>query len=193
MREGERRHRVDRHSWSVGRHPLGSVARVVEVVTNARPIGRVYNMVQHPSIAAPFLTAADTVVDCNGRRGFAQPKQCRDAGEHCNMTGPCEPGALLYPSAIAGTNHSAGASIGETGLVAGQEVRHGPRARRRKGETRAPEPGGGFPAFNHRRHARAHTPRNLGCPACRHFHPHLHPRRAQLGVCVVAVKRVTSG
>lgn len=44
---------------------------VHEEVTNENPLGRLYNMVQHPTIGAPFLDA-HTVVDCNGRRGFAQ-------------------------------------------------------------------------------------------------------------------------
>jgi hypothetical protein len=48
-----------------------AVARVVETVRNTNPLGRVYNMVQHPSIAPPFLDER-TVVDCNGGAGFAQ-------------------------------------------------------------------------------------------------------------------------
>lgn len=48
-----------------------ALAFVSERVTNTNKLGRIYNMVQHPSIAPPFL-ATDTVVDCNGRRGFAQ-------------------------------------------------------------------------------------------------------------------------
>ena len=48
-----------------------SICRVQEEVTNDRPLGRVYNMVQHPTISPPFLDA-ETLVDCNGRRGFAQ-------------------------------------------------------------------------------------------------------------------------
>ena len=35
-------------------------------------------MVQHPSIAPPFLTS-ETRVDCNGKRGFTQaPRGCAD-------------------------------------------------------------------------------------------------------------------
>ncbi|MBN9693487.1 MAG: hypothetical protein J0M24_24845 [Verrucomicrobia bacterium] len=47
------------------------VCRVEEQVTNNRPLGRIYNQVQHPTIAPPFLDPT-TLVDCNGRRGFAQ-------------------------------------------------------------------------------------------------------------------------
>jgi len=52
---------------------IGSSALVVvtETVTNVQELGRMYNVVQHPSIAAPFLSAS-TTVDCNGKRGFTQ-------------------------------------------------------------------------------------------------------------------------
>ncbi|CAE7549138.1 unnamed protein product [Symbiodinium natans] len=43
-------------------------------VRNDAKLGRMYNMVQHPSIAAPFLTR-ETRVDCNGMRGFTQCAQ----------------------------------------------------------------------------------------------------------------------
>jgi hypothetical protein len=42
-----------------------------EEVRNDNPLGRIYNMVQHPTIAPPFLDET-TLVDCNGSRGFAQ-------------------------------------------------------------------------------------------------------------------------
>ena len=48
-----------------------SVAFVHEEVTNNRKLGRIYNMVQHPSIAAPFLDET-TLVDSNATLGFAQ-------------------------------------------------------------------------------------------------------------------------
>jgi hypothetical protein len=51
--------------------PQSAFAVVREEVTNEGKLGRVYNIVQHPTIAPPFLDAA-TVVDCNGGRGFAQ-------------------------------------------------------------------------------------------------------------------------
>ncbi len=44
---------------------------VREEVTNDGRLGRTYNMVQHPTIAPPFLDAS-TLVDSNGGRGFAQ-------------------------------------------------------------------------------------------------------------------------
>jgi hypothetical protein len=49
----------------------GSVATIVETVTNENKLGRVYNWVQHPSIAPPFLDES-TVVDANARQGFMQ-------------------------------------------------------------------------------------------------------------------------
>jgi len=50
-----------------------ALARVRERIVNDRPLGRIFNVVQHPTIAPPFLDAA-TRVDCNGARGFAQGK-----------------------------------------------------------------------------------------------------------------------
>jgi hypothetical protein len=44
---------------------------VIERVTNTNPLGRIYNMVQHPTIAPPFLDE-HTLVDSNGTRGFMQ-------------------------------------------------------------------------------------------------------------------------
>ena len=49
----------------------GGVALVREAVTNLAPLGRIYNMVQHPTIGPPFLDQA-TVVDANARQGFMQ-------------------------------------------------------------------------------------------------------------------------
>ena len=46
-------------------------AIVRETVSNQNKLGRVYNCVQHPTVGPPFLDN-DTVVDCNGRHGFAQ-------------------------------------------------------------------------------------------------------------------------
>jgi len=42
---------------------------VREEVTNTRKLGRIYNMVQHPTIAPPFLDE-NTIVDSNGRKGL---------------------------------------------------------------------------------------------------------------------------
>ena len=44
---------------------------VTERVTNRNKLGRLYNMVQHPSIGPPFLDEK-TVVDANARTGFMQ-------------------------------------------------------------------------------------------------------------------------
>lgn len=44
---------------------------VKEVVKNIHPLGRLYNIVQHPSLAAPFLDET-TIIDCNGSIGFDQ-------------------------------------------------------------------------------------------------------------------------
>ena len=48
-----------------------AVIEVTEAVTNQRPLGRIYNMVQHPTIGPPFLDET-TVVDANAGRGFMQ-------------------------------------------------------------------------------------------------------------------------
>ncbi|HRI21077.1 MAG TPA: hypothetical protein PLA68_08980, partial [Panacibacter sp.] len=47
------------------------VFAVKEVVQNINSLGRLFNMVQHPTLAAPFLDD-DTIVDCNGASGFNQ-------------------------------------------------------------------------------------------------------------------------
>ncbi|MBM3822839.1 MAG: hypothetical protein FJ404_08145 [Verrucomicrobia bacterium] len=51
--------------------PDGAVLFVRETVRNENRLGRMYNMVQHPTVAGEFLDES-TLVDCNGRRGFAQ-------------------------------------------------------------------------------------------------------------------------
>ena len=48
-----------------------ALLRVRESVTNINKLGRIYNMVQHPSIAPPFLDET-TLVDANARQGFMQ-------------------------------------------------------------------------------------------------------------------------
>jgi hypothetical protein len=48
-----------------------ALLRVSESVTNKGKLGRIYNMVQHPTIAPPFLDDA-TLVDANGGQGFMQ-------------------------------------------------------------------------------------------------------------------------
>jgi hypothetical protein len=66
-----------------------SVFMVRETVVNRNKLGRIFNMVQHPSIGPPFLDET-TVVDCNGRRGFAQ------GGD---LPNPEEP-SFYWPSAL---------------------------------------------------------------------------------------------
>ena len=44
---------------------------VKEVVQNINPLGRIFNMVQHPTLAAPFLDET-TVINCNAYIGFDQ-------------------------------------------------------------------------------------------------------------------------
>jgi len=58
---------IDRHARMAG----ASAVRVTETVSNRNRLGRMYNFVQHPTIAPPFLDAT-TVVDSNARRGFMQ-------------------------------------------------------------------------------------------------------------------------
>lgn len=48
-----------------------AVFGVEEVVKNFNPLGRLYNMVQHPTLAGPFLDST-TIIDCNGDMGFNQ-------------------------------------------------------------------------------------------------------------------------
>lgn len=49
----------------------GNWFQVTETVTNQNKLGRVYNMVQHPTIGPPFLDES-VVVDSNATKGFAQ-------------------------------------------------------------------------------------------------------------------------
>lgn len=52
-------------------HKNEAIFKVDEAVKNTRHIGRIYNIVQHPTIGPPFLDET-TVVDANGTRGFMQ-------------------------------------------------------------------------------------------------------------------------
>lgn len=67
----------------------GAVAIVQETVRNIGPLGRVYNLVQHPSIAPPFLDES-TVVDSNARKGFSQSSP---------LPNPEEP-SFVWPQAV---------------------------------------------------------------------------------------------
>lgn len=60
--------KVERRIEISTRHPIFKVS---ESIQNRNKLGRVLNIVQHPTIAPPFLQAS-TIVDCNGRRGLAQ-------------------------------------------------------------------------------------------------------------------------
>ncbi|MXY83422.1 MAG: hypothetical protein F4Y91_15500, partial [Gemmatimonadetes bacterium] len=66
-----------------------AVFAVAEAVTNTRHLGRVYNIVQHPTIGPPFLDES-TRVDANGTRGFMQETP---------MPTPEEP-EVRWPSAL---------------------------------------------------------------------------------------------
>jgi len=57
-----------------------AVIAVSECFTNINPLGRLYNVVQHPTLAAPFLNAA-TIVNCNATIGFDQA-QYSDAAKN---------------------------------------------------------------------------------------------------------------
>ena len=50
-----------------------AVFTATEAVTNTRHLGRIYNLVQHPSIGSPFLDES-TIVDSNATRGFMQDR-----------------------------------------------------------------------------------------------------------------------
>jgi hypothetical protein len=67
----------------------GAVLKVEETVTNKAKVGKVYNMVQHPTIGPPFLDE-QTLVDSNARRGFSQASP---------MPTPEDP-SFLWPQAI---------------------------------------------------------------------------------------------
>ena len=69
----------------------GTVLTVSEEVTNTNKLGRIYNMVQHPSIAPPFLDES-TIVDSNARQGFDQ------SGSLPTSTNP----AAVWPKIVLG-------------------------------------------------------------------------------------------
>ena len=62
---------------------------VSESVTNRNKLGRIYNMVQHPTIGPPFLDEG-TLVDSNARKGFMQTSP---------LPNPEEP-AVYWPQAL---------------------------------------------------------------------------------------------
>jgi hypothetical protein len=66
-----------------------AVLKVEETVINRRRMGKIYNMVQHPTIGPPFLDE-QTLVDANARKGFMQSSP---------MPNPEEP-AVFWPQAL---------------------------------------------------------------------------------------------
>ena len=62
---------------------------VRETVTNRNRLGRLYNMVQHPTVGQPFLVET-ALVDCNGRKGFMDSSP---------LPNPEEP-AVYWPQAL---------------------------------------------------------------------------------------------
>lgn len=69
----------------------GAAFHVEETVTNENKLGRIYNMVQHPTVGPPFLDV-DTIVDANARRGFLQSSP---------MPNPEHP-TVVWPQALKG-------------------------------------------------------------------------------------------
>jgi hypothetical protein len=55
---------------------------VKELVHNTGSLGRLYQMVQHPTLTAPFL-AGDTLVDCNATTGFDYAFETYDEAAFC--------------------------------------------------------------------------------------------------------------
>lgn len=46
-----------------------AIFSVKETISNTNILGRLYNVVQHPTISAPFLSA-ETIINCNATKGF---------------------------------------------------------------------------------------------------------------------------
>ena len=67
---------------------------VSETIINKNKLGRIFNIVQHPTIGPPFLDE-NCVVDTNGSRGFSQDGL---------MPNPEEP-EFIWPSAITKKGH----------------------------------------------------------------------------------------
>ena len=54
---------------TINMHEHSSFIHVSETIKNTRNLGRLYQYVQHPTVAAPFLTP-NTQVNCNAAKGF---------------------------------------------------------------------------------------------------------------------------
>ncbi len=61
-----------------------SAILVTEVVTNRGPLGRIYNFVQHPSIAPPYLNEY-TRIDSNATAGFSQSGNVPDSSDQATL------------------------------------------------------------------------------------------------------------
>lgn len=68
-----------------------AVVLVTEHVVNQRPLGRVYNMVQHPTIGPPFLHAT-TLVDSNATLGLSQDGPLPQSASQANRWPHCRIG-----------------------------------------------------------------------------------------------------
>lgn len=62
---------------------------VEEDITNTNPLGRVWNLVQHPTLGPPFLDEA-TTVDSNATTGFAQAPRVAPGEDNVQLPGPAE-------------------------------------------------------------------------------------------------------
>ncbi len=77
----------------------GATLTVRERVTNEGKLGRMYNIVQHPSIAPPFLDE-DTFVDANVGQGFSQDEPRMFLGgldQIRHLTSNPNPNVASYP------------------------------------------------------------------------------------------------
>lgn len=75
--------------------PKSAAYAVKERVTNINPLGRLYNIVQHPTLAAPFLNE-DTVINCNAQMGFNNVFSKKPEQHCCNWpNGICEDGRKI--------------------------------------------------------------------------------------------------
>ncbi len=61
-----------------------SLFAVSECFTNINPLGRLYNVVQHPTLAAPFLTSS-TIINCNATVGFDQAQYQQAEKSSCHF------------------------------------------------------------------------------------------------------------
>ncbi|MEP7257060.1 MAG: hypothetical protein ABI687_01705 [Flavitalea sp.] len=84
---------------------LQPVYKVTEAITNINPLGRLYNIVQHPSLAFPFLNHS-TIINSNAMKGF---DQFADAGKKIYYSWP-------LASKIKAETNLAGEQLNKTSL-----------------------------------------------------------------------------